>query len=176
MFPSTHLGEPTLSEDVEYPRSADIRPPLVLGRTGGCGGRDGLSVSFLICTVRDPKESGPTLTLVNPTVPARVHARSRADRRLQSMTLGAAALGIAATGAFGYAAALTYAGTTATANAADQQAGFGDQGQVQPGDGNGSAGQSGTSGGNVVPFSGNQQPVNPPTTTRHRSHTVTGGS
>jgi hypothetical protein len=114
---------------------------------------------------------------VNPTIPARVHARSQADRRLQSMTLGAAALGIAATGVFGYAAALTYTGKTSTANAADQPGGFGDQQQTLSNGAGGTSGQSGaTGGGTVTPFSGNQQPVNPPTATKHRSHASSGGS
>jgi hypothetical protein len=130
----------------------------------------------------EPKETQPTLRLVNSTtIPARVQARSRHDSRLQSMTLGAAALGIAATGVFGYAAALTYSGTS-TANAADQN--LGDQNGTQPFTVNGgsSAGSNGggttrNSGGTTVtPNAGNQQPVNPPTTTRHRQHAVSGGS
>ena len=96
------------------------------------------------------------------------------------MTLGAAALGFAATGVFAYAAAISYAGTTTNADAANLPADIGGQG-VDP---NGTSGQtnlggnqSGTQGGTVSPFSGsNQQPVTPPTTTRHRSHAVTGGS
>ena len=113
---------------------------------------------------------------MNPTVPARVHARNRADHRLQSMTLGAAALGIVATGVFGYAAALTYSGTSSTVNAADQPAGLGDQPQATPRGNTGSSGQSGTQGGATNPFFGDSQPINPPTTTRHRSHASSGGS
>jgi hypothetical protein len=95
------------------------------------------------------------------------------------MTLGAAALGIAATGVFGYAAALTYTGKTSTANAADGQSGVGDQQYAVP---NGAGGGSSQSGGTVNPNAVNpnagtqQQPVTPPTTTRHRQHAVTGGS
>jgi hypothetical protein len=127
-------------------------------------------------TLSEPKESGATLRLVNPTIPARVQARSRADRRLQSMTIGAAALGIAATGVFGYAAALTYTGKTTTVNAADQQ---GDQQYAVPNDNGGSTGQSGTSsgGGTATPNRGTQQqPIIPPTSTRHRGHVSSGGS
>ena len=128
---------------------------------------------FLISAVIVPKEIGARLGLVNPNIPARVHARSRADNRLQSMTFGAAALGIAATGVFAYAAALTYSGKTTTANAAGPQSGFND-GQQAPstnsGESNGSDSQ-----GIINQFFGGQQ-VTPPTTTRHRSHTVTGGS
>ena len=135
---------------------------------------------FLIWTLSDPKELGATLLFVNPTIPARVQARSRADRRLQSMTLGAAALGIAATGVFGYAAALTYTGKTATVNAADQQSGLGNGQYAVPNDTSGNSSQSGGTTVNpnaVTPNSGiQQQPVNPPTTTRHRQHAVSGGS
>ena len=106
---------------------------------------------------------------MNPTIPARVHARSRNDSRLQSMTLGAAAIGIAATGFFGYAAALTYAGTT---SAAAQQGGVPQQ--QLPNVYSGDAGQS-SQGGAVSP-NYNQQQITPPTTTRHRSHAITGGS
>ena len=121
----------------------------------------------------DPKEIGPRLHLVNPTIPARVQARSRADSRLQSMTLGAAALGIVATGVFGYAAALTYTGQTSTANAADQQTGFGGG---TYGNGATANGYGQGTGGAVMPNGFNQVPVNPPTTTRHRQHVVSGGS
>jgi hypothetical protein len=133
-------------------------------------------VSFHIYAVIVPKEFGVRLALVNPTIPARVQARSRADRRLQSMTLGAAVIGIAATGAFGYAAALTYTGTTNAANAANPQSGFGDDQPVNNG-GTGSSGQTGRSdqGTTVNPFFGGQQ-ANPPTTTRHRSSHVSSGS
>jgi len=90
------------------------------------------------------------------------------------MTLGAAALGIAATGVFGYAAALTYTGKTTTVNAADGQNGPG----ALPNDTSGSSNQAGTSsgGGTVTPNTTQQQPVTPPTTTRHRQHAVSGGS
>jgi hypothetical protein len=138
-----------------------------------------LPVSFLIWTLSDPKESSAKLADVNPTIPARVQARSRADRRLQSMTLGAAALGIAATGAFGYAAALTYTGKTTTVNAADGQTNLGDQQYAAPDTTGGSSNRSGTtSGGSTVnPNAGTQQqPVNPPATTKHRQHAVSGGS
>jgi len=119
---------------------------------------------------------------VNATVPARIQARSRADRRLQSMTLGAAALGIVATGAFGYAAAMTYTGKTSTVSAADQPASLGGQvadpnvQNAQPN--NGSSGVSGGSGsqsqgGTVNPFFQTipQQPIAP-----QRHHAISGGS
>ncbi len=114
---------------------------------------------------------------MNPTIPARVQARSHADRRLQSLTLGAVALGIAATGAFGYAAALTYTGKTTTANAANPQGGFGDRQYVPNGD-NGASGtvNQNSAGGNVAPNVNNQQLVAPPIITQHRQHAVTGGS
>jgi hypothetical protein len=96
------------------------------------------------------------------------------------MTLGAAALGIAATGLFGYAAALTYTGTTSTVNAADQQVtGFSGGGAI--GDaGSRSSSRSGSSsqtqtqaqGGIVNPFNG----VLPPQSGTGRHHAATGGS
>jgi hypothetical protein len=137
-------------------------------------------VSFLIYAVIVPKESRQRMAFVNPTIPARVQTRNRADRRLQSMTLGAAVIGIAATGAFGYAAALTYTGTTNAANAANPQSGFGDDQPLQQPGNNGGTGSSGQTGRNdqgttVNPFSGGQQ-VNPPTTTRHRTSHVSSGS
>ncbi len=131
---------------------------------------------FHIWAVIVPKEFGPRLALVNPTVPARVQTRNRADRRLQSLTLGAAVLGIAATGAFGYAAALTYSGKTNSVSAAGVQTFSGDQPlEQQPV--NGVTGQSGQDDqGNLVnPFFGGQQ-VTPPTTTRHRQSHVSSGS
>lgn len=120
---------------------------------------------------------------MNPTIPARVHARSRADQRLQSMTLGAAVVGIAATGVFGYAAALTYAGTTTNANAANPAANQGTQPRSYGGDDGGfgssqygTSGQSNQGGGLVNPFFGGEQ-VNPPTSTGSRhSHSSSGGS
>lgn len=136
---------------------------------------------FLIFVVSDPKETGARLVPVNPTVPARIDARSRADRRLQSMTLGAAALGIAATGVFGYAAALTYNGTTSTANAADQPAGLGGQ-FADPNiqdtlPSTGGAG-TGSQGGTVNPNTQTnpQNGITLPVPTRQRHHATTGGS
>jgi hypothetical protein len=126
----------------------------------------------------EPKETPPRLTQVKQNVPARVQARARADERLHSMTVGAVAIGVAATGVFAYAAALNYSGTTTTVNAADPQSG-GTQPQTFGGD----DGTSGTQGGEVNPYSVNQQPnsvnqqpISPPTITRHRSHAVSGGS
>jgi hypothetical protein len=127
----------------------------------------------------EPKETPPRLAQVKQNVPARVQARARADERLHSMTVGAIALGVAATGVFAYAAAINYSGTTTTVNAADPQSG-GSQPQTFGGSDDGTAGQSGqsgTQGGEVNPYSVNQQqPISPPTTTRHRSHAVSGGS
>lgn len=52
------------------------------------------------------------------TTPARRAAdRSRAVRRLRSLTLGTAVAGVAATGAFGWLAAATYHGTWTAADA-----------------------------------------------------------
>lgn len=45
-------------------------------------------------------------------------ARSRAARRLRKLTIGTAALGMAATGGFGWLAAVTYSGSTTAATAA----------------------------------------------------------
>ena len=42
-------------------------------------------------------------------------ARSRATRRLRRLTIGTAALGVAATGGFGWLAAMTYDGAAVTA-------------------------------------------------------------
>ncbi len=116
---------------------------------------------------------------MNPTIPARIHARSRNDDRLQSMTLGAVALGIAGTGFFGYAAALTYTGTTANSGAATTQGGLTPQ-QLQNSysyNGDGLAGDDGQSGqgGAVNPYY-NQQIVIPPVSTSRHSHASSGGS
>lgn len=95
------------------------------------------------------------------------------------MTLGAAALGLVGTGAFGYAAAMTYAGTTSTVNAIDPQAAGLGNGGVDPNTGTSGItsqpNQSSDQGGTVNPFFGSQQVV-PPTTTRRHSHAITGGS
>ena len=48
----------------------------------------------------------------------RAEARSRANRRLRAMTIGTAVLGVAATGSLGWAAAMTYDGSTANRTAA----------------------------------------------------------
>ena len=45
---------------------------------------------------------------MNTTDNGRTEARSRANRRLRSMTIGTTALGIAATGSLGWLAAATY--------------------------------------------------------------------
>ncbi len=101
------------------------------------------------------------------------------------MTLGAAALGIAATGVFGYAAALTYSGATSTVSAAGQPvgSGTGSQGLAAPAAAPalGQAASGGTSdqgsGGVIVnPFFGSQQAAAAPTTTGRPSHAVSGGS
>ncbi|HEY5629702.1 MAG TPA: hypothetical protein VIR16_09345 [Candidatus Limnocylindrales bacterium] len=113
---------------------------------------------------------------MNPTIPARVQTRNRADRRLQSMTMTAAVVGIAATGVFGYAAALTYTGTTNAANAANPQTGIGNDQQPLQVNG-GTSGQTGgdDQGTTVNPFFGGQQ-VTPPTTSRKRQSHVSSGS
>ncbi len=141
-------------------------------------GSPGDPVRILIWAVMLAKESKARLAVVNPTIPTRVQTRNRSDRRLQSMTLGAAVLGLAATGAFGYAAALTYTGTANAANATPPPTHFGsDQGGddqpllQQPFTGAGSAGQ----GANVSPLFGGQR-VTPPTTSVRRSHVTSGGS
>ncbi len=116
---------------------------------------------------------------MNPTIPARVQARSRNDSRLQSMTLGAVALGIAGTGFFGYAAALTYAGTTTNSAAVNTQSGLTPQ-QLQNSysyNGGGYSGDDGqgTGGGTVTPYY-NQQIIVPPVSTGRQSHVSSGGS
>lgn len=112
---------------------------------------------------------------MNPTIPARVQARSRNDDRLQSMTLGAAAIGIVATGFFGYAAALTYAGTTTSA-ATTGQGGLTQQQLQNSYSYNGNTGQS-TQGGATTPYYNQQQQViNPPVYTGRHSHALSGGS
>jgi hypothetical protein len=45
-------------------------------------------------------------------------ARSRAARRLRKLTIGTAALGVAATGGFGWLAAVTYSGATTSVTTA----------------------------------------------------------
>ncbi len=138
-------------------------------------------MSFLIYAVIVPKESDARLAPVNATIPARVQNRHRADQRLHSMTLGAAVLGIAGTAAFGYAAALTYTGTTSNANAATTpQYGYGDDQPFQQeqnfGGESGESGERNQQGTTVNPFFGGQQ-VTPPTTSRKRqSHVSSGGS
>jgi len=62
---------------------------------------------------------------MNNQTGGRIRARSRADSRLRAMTIGTAVLGIAATGALGWAAAITYDGKTTTALAADPGTGDG---------------------------------------------------
>ena len=58
---------------------------------------------------------------MNPTTRARVQARARANYRLGALTIGAAVLGVAGTGVFSYAAAMTFTRKTTTATT-DQQA------------------------------------------------------
>ncbi len=115
---------------------------------------------------------------MNPTIPARVHARSRNDSRLQSMTLGAVALGIAGTGFFGYAAALTYAGTTTNNAATTIQGGYTPQQLQNSYSYNGGDDGQGTQGGLVNPYYSQQQPlvVAPPASTSRQSHVISGGS
>ena len=133
-------------------------------------------MSFHIWAVIVRKEFGPRLAFVNPTIPARVQTRNRADRRLQSMTLGAAVLGIAAVGVFGYAAALTYTGKTNTVSAAGVQSFGGDQQPQQPISGVAGQARQDDQGNILNPFFGIQQ-VTPPTTSGHRqSHVSSGGS
>lgn len=48
----------------------------------------------------------------------RAEARSRASRRLRTMTIGTAVLGVAATGALGWLAAATYDGSTSSSTSA----------------------------------------------------------
>ncbi len=113
---------------------------------------------------------------MNPTIPARVQARSRNDGRLQSMTLGAVALGIAGTGFFGYAAALTYAGTTTNSAPATIQGGYTPQQLQNSYSYNGGGDSQGTQGGLVNPYYNQQQLVAPPATTGRHSHAISGGS
>ena len=60
------------------------------------------------------KAGGPTIRGMNTTDTAR-EARTRNLARLRKLTIGTAALGVAATTGFGYLAAMSYDGTTTTA-------------------------------------------------------------
>lgn len=60
------------------------------------------------------------MTDMNQTTNARVRARNSANYRLQALTIGAAVLGVAGTGLFSYAAAMTYTGKPAAATTVDQ--------------------------------------------------------
>lgn len=51
---------------------------------------------------------------MNTTDNGRIEARSRANRRLRTMTIGTTMLGVAATGSIGWVAAATYDGATAS--------------------------------------------------------------
>ncbi len=113
---------------------------------------------------------------MNSTIPARVRARSRNDDRLQSMTLGAAAIGIVATGFFGYAAALTYAGTTTSNAGATTQGGLTPQQLSNSYSYNGSDGGQGTQGGATNPYYNQQQIIIPPVSTGRHAHASSGGS
>jgi hypothetical protein len=125
---------------------------------------------------------------MNANAGGRIRARSRADRRLRALTIGTAVLGAAATGAFGYAAAITYTGTTSAALANDQQA-VDDPGAIgDPNAGvtapNGAVttpngGVSNPNPGVTNPSNGSNGQVTTPTVrrTRNRSgHVSTGGS
>jgi hypothetical protein len=111
---------------------------------------------------------------VNSTIPARVRARSRNDDRLQSMTLGAAAIGIVATGFFGYAAALTYAGTTTSNASTTTQGGLTPQQLSNSYSYNGS--DDGQQGGATNPYYNQQQIIIPPVSTGRHAHASSGGS
>ena len=91
--------------------------------------------------------------------PSRVRARSRADRRLQAMTIGTAMLGVVATGAFGYAAAVSYTGKATTALADDQQA----AGDPNAGVGDPNAGVPNANTNGVAPVDPNPGVANPNT-------------
>lgn len=118
---------------------------------------------------------------MNANTGTRIRARSRAESRLRAMTIGTAVLGVAATGALGWAAAITYDGKTSAALAAD------------PGTGGDSNAAGDPNSGVTVPNSGvtNQNPAattpNPvsgsqgttPTVRRtknHSGHASSGGS
>ena len=60
------------------------------------------------------KAGAPTIRGMNTTDTAR-EARTRNLARLRKLTIGTAALGVAATTGFGYLAAMSYDGTTTTA-------------------------------------------------------------
>jgi anti-sigma factor RsiW len=71
------------------------------------------------CAVTKPKGDGPHHRGMKTNDRMRAEARSRASRRLRTMTIGTAILGIAATGALGWAAAGTpVGGITAPASTA----------------------------------------------------------
>jgi hypothetical protein len=122
--------------------------------------------------------------------PLRIRARSRADRRLQAMTIGTAMLGVVATGAFGYAAAVSYTGKTTTALADDQQAagdpnaGVGDPNAgvpnangAAPVDPNPGVANPNTGVANPTPGTTTQQAPAPTVRRTHKTgHVSTGGS
>ena len=110
---------------------------------------------------------------MNQTTRARVQARSSANSRLQAMTIGAAILGIAGTGIFSYAAAMTYTGKTATVAADDQG------GAVDPNNGQAFAPDATTDprANAQAPSVNNQAPAPTPQVRRSRHARVsTGGS
>ena len=125
---------------------------------------------------------------MNANSGARIRARSRAESRLRAMTIGTAVLGVAATGAFGWAAAITYDGKTSTALAADPGTGGDSNAAGNPGAGfsdpnagvtNPNPGVTNPNGGvtNPNPVSGNQGTVPTVRHSKNRSgHASSGGS
>ncbi len=121
------------------------------------------------------------MTYMNPTTNARVRARNSANYRLQALTIGAAVLGIAGTGVFSYAAAMTYTGKPA---AAVDRGTTNDQGTVvdpnsgQTATGQSNGGSNGQTNPNVqAPSTTNQGTTQAPRV-RHSKHAAvsTGGS
>ena len=108
---------------------------------------------------------------MNAQTGGRVRARSRADRRLRAMTIGTAMLGVAATGALGWAAAITFDGKTSTALAAGPDSGDGSTG-VDPNAGfpDPNAGLPGPNSGGIAPNPG----VNNPNTGVSNPNSVSG--
>jgi hypothetical protein len=114
---------------------------------------------------------------MNPNTRARVQARTSANYRLQALTIGAAVLGVAGTGAFSYAAAMTYTGKPAAVTTGDQQGPDDQGGSTNPTTNNGQTATGNTAPNARTPNTGNQAPtVTPrPKKVRHVQAT-TGGS
>ena len=108
---------------------------------------------------------------MNPTAPITPGDRTRAVRRLRTLTIRTALAGLAAVGGFGYLAALTFAGnktaTTAvvTATPSTTPSATSNSGTSNP-----------TSAATPTPTPTLQAATPAPTTSRSQAHVTTGGS